>query len=371
MKTYLRIFLILVLALMIIGAVMVFSASGTYSAMRFNNLYVLFKSHLWKIIAALALMVIFSIIPYEYYRKYSKYMLIVMIGLLIATFIFAPKVKGAARWIDLGLFSFQPSELAKLVLMMHLAYMIERKEEVLKNFKDGFAYTLIWIFAVSGLVLIQPNVSTALIIVMTAFTILYIGGARAKHIVFTLFTTAVAAGIVMMMFTHSRERILTFIGSFHNGGEINMQVKQAKIALGSGGFFGLGLGHSRQSDLFLPESYGDFIFSILGEELGFLGSVLVLSGFLALFLIGIIIAKKAKDRFGQLLAFGLVFNIIISAFINAAVVTGIFPTTGITLPFISFGGTSIILFGISVGIIINIARQVQKTEEVKPALENA
>ena len=123
--------------------------------------------------------------------------------------------------------------------------------------------------------------------------------------------------------------------------------------------------------MFLPESYGDFIFSILGEELGFLGSVLVLSGFLALFLIGIIIAKKAKDRFGQLLAFGLVFNIIISAFINAAVVTGIFPTTGITLPFISFGGTSIILFGISVGIIINIARQVQKTEEVKPALENA
>lgn len=151
------------------------------------------------------------------------------------------------------------------------------------------------------------------------------------------------------------------------GSDINIQVKQAKIALGSGGLTGLGLGQSRQSDLFLPESFGDFIFSILGEELGFIGAASVLICYLLLFVFCLIIAKKSQDRFGQLLVFGLSFNIIISAMINAGVVTGLLPTTGITLPFISFGGTSIIILGISVGIIINVARVTLKTEDLRIA----
>jgi cell division protein FtsW len=152
-----------------------------------------------------------------------------------------------------------------------------------------------------------------------------------------------------------------------SGGDINIQVKQAKIALGSGGLLGVGLGHSRQSDLFLPESYGDFIFSIFGEELGFAGAVILLFVFLLLFATCLVVAKKAQDPFGKLLVLGLGFNIIISAFINAAVVTGLIPTTGITLPFISFGGTSIILFAVSIGIIINVGRQTVKTTELKIA----
>ena len=141
------------------------------------------------------------------------------------------------------------------------------------------------------------------------------------------------------------------------------KVLQAKIGLGSGGLFGVGIGQSRQSDLFLPESYGDFIFSVLGEQFGFLGTVLVLSLFFALFIIGVIISKLAKDEYGQLLGFAISFNIIMSAFINAGVVTGLLPTTGITLPFISFGGTSIILFCASVGILMNIAHQTKKRSE--------
>ncbi len=147
--------------------------------------------------------------------------------------------------------------------------------------------------------------------------------------------------------------------------EPNIQVLQAKIGLGSGGIIGIGIGQSRQSDLFLPESYGDFIFSILGEQFGLLGTSLVLSLFFVLFVAGILIAKKSDDQYGQLLGFAISFNIILSAFINAGVVTGLMPTTGITLPFISFGGTSIILFSASIGILINIANQGNKRKSLR------
>ncbi len=283
MKNLIRAEIILVLVLMILGALLVFSASGTYSFEKFDNLYFLFKSHIIKIIGAITLLIIAAVIPYEFYKKYSKHILVFVILLLAATLFFAPKIKGAARWIDLWVIQFQPSELAKIVLMMHLAVMIEKKGEMIKEFKNGFSYTLVWVFLVAILILMQPNVSTSLLVIILSFTLLYVGGARGKH-VFT--TSAVLGGIglsMMMIFSHSRERILSFINNIGTSGDINIQVKQAKIALGSGGFFGVGIGNSQQSNLFLPESYGDFIFSILGEELGFLGTIVVLSIYFAIF----------------------------------------------------------------------------------------
>ncbi len=365
MRGFVNILIVLVIAFMLLGAILVFTASGTYSLSKFNNFYFLFKSHLWKVVAAIILLMIFAYVPYDLYKKYSKKLMLIIIGLLIVTLFFAPKVKGAARWIDLGFFQFQPSEAAKIILIMHLAYLIEKQGDIIRDFKHGLMYTLIWVGIIGTLVLVQPNVSTSLIIVITSFAVLYVGGARTRHIFGILALAGGGLGTVIMIFKHSRERVMTYINSLLTGSDINIQVKQAKIALGSGGFSGLGLGHSRQSDLFLPESYGDFIFSILGEEIGFIGAITVLFLYLALFIICLIIAKKSKDRFGQLLVFGLGFNIIISAFINAGVVTGLLPTTGITLPFISFGGTSIMIFGMSVGIIVNIARQTMKTEELR------
>ncbi len=367
MNTFVKILILLVVTLILLGVIMVFTASGTYSMMKFNNIYFLFKSHLWKVIAAVGCMIIFSRIRYENYRKYSKLALFITIAILILTFVFAPKVKGAQRWIDLGFFQFQPSEMAKVVLIVHLAYMLEKFGDKIKDFKAGFIYPLFWIGVVAGLVLIQPNVSTGIIIVATSFTLMFVAGARWKHILTICLSAVALVGSMAMIFKHSRERVLTYIDSLVNGGDINIQVKQAKIALGSGGLIGVGPGHSRQSDLFLPESYGDFIFSILGEEWGFLGAVTILGCYLALFFTCVVIAKKSQDKFGQLIVLGLGFNIIISAFINAAVVTGLLPTTGITLPFISFGGTSIILFALSIGIIINIGRQTVKTQELKIA----
>lgn len=368
MKGYVKILIVLVVALMLLGSIIVFTASGTYSLNKFNNLYHLFKSHFWKVLVAFVALVGFAHLPYDFYRRHSKKLLFGIIGVLILTLIFAPKVKGASRWIDIfGVFQFQPSEAAKIILIMHLAMLIEKKGELLKDFKNGFIYMLFWISVISGLVILQPNVSTSIIIGITGIAILFVGGARLKHIMFTFATAGGFASLFIMIFPHARERVVTYIQSLINGGDINIQVRQAKIALGSGGWTGLGIGHSRQSDLFLPESYGDFIFSILGEETGFVGSVSVLFLYLVLFAICLVIAKKSQDKFGQLLVFGLGFNILLSALINAGVVTGLLPTTGITLPFISFGGTSIILFGVSIGIIVNVARETLQTEELRVA----
>ncbi len=362
MRLLSRILLVAVLVLIVLGAVLVLSASSTYSEVRFNNLYFLFKSHLWKVIGAIGAMVIVSMIPYELYKKYSKYMLMGTMFVLIATLAFAPKFKGAARWIDLGILQFQPSELAKLVLVMHLAELIERKGKLMEDFKHGFKYAIFWIFIVSGLVLIQPNLSTSMIIVLTSFSLLYVSGSRIKHIFYTLGSVMMAGISAMFIFSHSRERLVTYWHSIQGAGD-HPQVFQAKIGLGSGGFWGVGLGQSRQSDLFLPESFGDFIFAVLGEEMGFVGAIAILFVYLTIFVVGVLIAKKAKDDYGKLLGFGVAFNIIISAFINAGVVTGLLPPTGITLPFISFGGTSIIILSVSVGILLNIARQSSKLNQ--------
>lgn len=350
-------------SLILIGLIIVMSASNTYSAAKFDSSFHLFNSHLSRVVFALLMMAVFSFIPYEWYKRYSKPAVIGAALLLIITLIFAPQVKGAGRWLNLGIITIQPADIAKLILIIHLAYLIERKREDLLDFKKGFMYLFIWVLIIAGLIFIQPNVSTAALIVVISLTMLYVGGAKLKHIFLSSFSLIFAAGSFAMILPHSRKRILGFIGTFGEGGELNHQLKQGILSLGSGGIFGVGIGNSRQSNLFLPEAYGDFIFAILGEETGFLGAVVVLLFYIVLFVAGILIAKRAKDKFGQMLAFGISFSIVIYAFVNAAVATGLFPTTGLALPFISYGGTSIIFLSASIGILINIAIYNHQTEK--------
>jgi cell division protein FtsW len=243
--------------------------------------------------------------------------------------------------------------------------MIERKGDEIKDFNGGLKFMLLWIGAVCGLIFLQPNVSTTVIVALTSFILLFVGGARFLHLGSIVGGLGIVGGAGAMLFPHSRTRILSFLNSLFEGGSVNLQVLQSKIALGSGGLFGLGIGHSRQSDLFLPEPHNDFIFSVVGEELGFIGALVILFAYMAIFFVGLMIAKRAKDNFGQLLAFGLSFTIVSSAFIHVAVGLGLLPTTGITLPFISFGGTSIIIFSISIGILINIALGTNKHLEMR------
>ncbi len=347
-------------ALMLLGLIIVMSASSTYSVLRFDSVFHLFNSHLFKVGAGFAFMIFFAFIPYELYKSISKPAIISISVILVITLFVAPNIKGASRWLDLGVFSVQPADIARLLLIIHLAFMLEEKHHLLDNFRHGFLPMFIWVILISSLIIIQPNISTGVLLVLVSFFVMYVGGAKFKHLFYSISAFAAAGFTVTMIFSHSRNRIISFINSILNGGDINLQVKQALYSLGSGGIFGVGVGNSMQSNLFLPEAYGDFIFAILGEELGFIGVVFVLFSYVVLFIAGILIAKKAKDRFGQLLAFGITISIIVYAFVNVAVTTGLLPTTGLPLPFISYGGTSLLFLCVGVGILINIALSNEK-----------
>ncbi len=341
--------------LLLLGLVIVMSASSTYSDIKFDSLFHLFNWHLLKVLLGIVCIIIFSAIPYRFYKEYSKAAMLAVTVLLIYTLFGATEINGAGRWISIGPITFQPSDIARLVIIIHLAGMIEDKKEFIGNFKFGFMYMFFWAILISSLVFIQPNISNGVIIIIISLAMLFVGGAKLRHIFSTVIFSIIGGGAVAMLFAHSRSRILTFIHHLMYGGDINLQVKQAILGLGSGHIWGVGLGHSMQSNLFLPEAYGDFIFAILGEEMGFIGSVIVISCYMILLLAGILIAKKTKDTYGQMLAFGITFSIVTNAFINIAVSTGIVPTTGLPLPFISYGGTSLVFICISIGILINIA----------------
>ncbi len=343
------------LLLICLGLIIVLTASSTISAIKFSDSLYLFNSHLIRVLIAIAVMIVFSFIPYEIYKSVSKPWIILAVGLLIFTLIFAPEIKGAGRWLSIAGITFQPADIARLILIIHLAAMLEKKSDYLYDFRNAFIPMFIWVCIIAGLILMQPNISNGLLIIAIALTLMFVGGVHFKHIFLSSAAMALSGVAIAFLFSHSRQRILSFINSIIHGGDLNTQVKQALVSLGSGGIFGVGIGNSKQNNLFLPEAYGDFIFAILGEQLGFVGSVAVIFFYLVLFIAGILIAKKAQDKFGQLLAFGIIFSISIYAFVNIAVATGTFPTTGLPLPFISYGGTSIIFLSMGIGILINIA----------------
>lgn len=344
-----------VFILMLLGLVIVMSASSTYSVVKFDSVFALFNSHLFKMLLAFLFMIGFCFIPYEIYKGLSKPAIVFMAIVLLITLFVATDIKGAGRWLDLGFTTIQPADIAKLVLIIHLAFLLNDKSNVIENYRHGFVYLFTWVVIISVLIMLQPNISNGIMLIMVSLTIMYVGGARLKHIFISLISFFMIGGLAVILHSHSRARIFSFIESVFHGGEINLQVKQSLYSLGSGGIIGVGAGNSMQNNLFLPEAYGDFIFAILGEEMGFIGTMIVLSGFLVFFFTGILISKKSKDKFGQLLAFGITLSITAYAFVNVAVTTGLLPTTGLPLPFISFGGTSLFFLGISVGILINIA----------------
>lgn len=347
-----------ILLLVVIGVVMVFSASS-YSTSNNSNIndsmFYLKKQALWATLG-LGCMIIAMKTDYHELKKYTKLVLLVTIVLLFAVFAFPP-INGARRWIPLGFASIQPSEIAKYAVVLYLAYSIEKKGEKIKAFWYGVVPYLLVAGFFAGMVLAEKNLSIAAVIMGVTLIILFVAGARIPHLA-GLLCVVIPAGVAGIAFEdYRRKRFLSFLDPWQDPRGDGYQLIQSLLALGSGGLFGTGLGQSRQKSFWIPEPHTDFIFAIIGEELGLIGCAAIVLLFMIFIWRGIVTASRAKDKFGKLLATGVTAVIAIQAIINMAVVTGSMPVTGVPLPFISYGGSSLIFNLIAMGVLLNISRQ--------------
>jgi len=353
-----RVVLIVVLFLMVASTVVVYSASSTWALQKYGATSGLVDRHIIKVLVGFAAIFIAMSIDYHYYKKLTKFALIACLVLLFFTLAVGGEIKGAARWLSLGGFSLQPSEAAKFALVFHLSALLATKGTKLQDLKEGFLPLILWVGSVVVLVMLQPNFSTGAMIFILGMVMIYTGGARFKHIFYAMLALIPVVLLYMVSAQYRMKRIMTFIGhgdATAAPSKANYQLWQGIIGFGNGGLFGVGMGASKQRDLFLPESYGDFVFSIVGEEYGFIGTMIFMALFLTILLRGFKIAKNAPDDFGKFLAIGITSTIVVYALGNALVTLGLFPTTGLPMPFVSYGGSAIVFSSFAIGVLLNIS----------------
>lgn len=352
--------LIVVLGLMVVSLGVVYSASAAWSFKRFETQSHYLDLHAIKVLLGIAALFIGLSIPYSNYKKFTKPALIIAVLFLGVTFVLGGETKGAVRWLRFGGLGFQPSEFAKFALLFHISLLMATKRESIRDFKKGFIPIVIWIGIVTGLVLAQPNLSTGMMMFTLTIILLFVGQVKMTHLLGLIFVAVclLALYVFFMAYVLKRpyqlERIMHFVNGSSNGKQ-NYQLWQGIIGFGNGGLIGVGPGESRQRDLFLPESYNDFVYSIVGEEYGLIGALFVLGAFIFVMLRGFRIAKYAKDDFARFLSIAISSSITLYAFVNASVALGILPTTGLPMPFISYGGSSLMLSAFSVGVLLNIS----------------
>jgi len=345
-----------IMLLVAIGVVMVYSASSYYSAFKFNDPeYFLKKQFLWACIGCIFMVTAIKI-DYHIIKKYTGVIMIVTIILLFAVFVF-PAINGAKRWIQLGSASFQPSEIAKYTVVLFMAKSLDKKGEKVKEFFKGVCPYLLVSGFYAGLILLEKNLSIAAVIMIVTMIILFAVGAKFMHI-FGIGSALVAAvGALTILEPYRMARLMNFTNPFKDSQGDGYQLVQSLLALGSGGFTGAGIGQSRQKCLYIPEPHTDFIFAIIGEELGLIGCAFIMLLFITFVWRGIKTAVTAKDMYGTILAIGITSVIAIQAVINIAVVTGSMPVTGVPLPFISYGGSALVFNMFAMGILLNVSRQ--------------
>ena len=365
--------LICVLTLMVLSLGVVYSGGATWWESKPGGSDKLILLHAIKVLLGIVALFVIMRIDYHLYRKISKPALLGAVLLLAVTLVLGGEKKGATRWLEIGGLVFQPSEFAKFALLFHLSALMALKREQIQNFKNGFLPMIVWIGAVTGLVLLQPNFSTGAMIFCISLVMLFVGHARLMHIGLTVGALIPMLLAFLLTAEYRVRRITAFLGGVQGTEHNSGQLQQGIIGFGSGGLFGLGPGMSRQRDRFLPASYGDFVFPIVGEEYGLIGTMFVMTLFVLILLRGLKIAKRAPDDFGRLLAFGITTTITLYALINAGVTLGIFPTTGLPMPFVSYGGSSMFFSAIAVGVLLNISSQtdlhprlVRASEGVRP-----
>ena len=353
--------LLAIVALLVgIGLIMVFSASSAYAYSNYSDpYYVIKKQGMWGLIG-LGALVVAARLPMEAVKKLTPILMVIALALLVAVIAgFGTEVNGATAWIDFKIGRLQPSELAKLVLVLFMARTLSTNVQDNATFMRGLAPNLLILGLVAVLIMMEPDLGSLIIIAGTIFVMMLVGGINLLHLGL-LGTASAAAGFYYVANSQLRwERVKVFLDPWSDPTGKGFQPIQALYALGSGGLQGVGLGESSQKLFHLPEQHTDLIFAILGEELGFLGAISVVLLFIALAWRGFMIAMKVPDLYSSYLATGLTTMLVLQAIVNMAVVVGMMPVTGVTLPFISYGGSSLLFSMVAVGLLLNVSRQVQ------------
>lgn len=354
--------LIATILLFTIGIIMISSSSTEYARRYFDDSFYLLKKHLLHAMAGIVVLAFVMNIPFNKYQYLSYLLIFVNIILLILVLI--PEIGfsagGSRSWIDLGIFSLQPSEFAKISLIIFASDILVRKKKSINRFIHLVIPLLLISAIITYLIFLQPDLGTAVIIWLSLFVILFTGKVKFRHLLLILIIWLLIVGVYITKAEYRMERITSFLSEYSgedtdtNGD--NYQLKQALIALGSGGIFGKGLGKSIQKLAYLPNPHTDFIFAIIGEELGLIGSLFVVVLYLVFAIAGMSLCLRTKNQLGKLLAVGITIYIVGQALINISVVSGLLPVTGVPLPLISTGGSSLITSLVSIGILLNIAK---------------
>ncbi len=368
-------FLILLIAVLIIGLICLFSASYVYAYYWYNNSYFFIKRQIIFALIGLALMFAVSTIDYHILHKFALPLMPVAWALLVVALL-TPSKTGVHRWIDVPVVGqFQPSEAAKFALILLFAHLISLNYRHMKSFAKGFLPLLAILGVTCALVVVEPHLSGTILLLAIGFVMMYVGGTRAGYLIGVALVGCAAVYYLIAVRHYEWDRIVVWLdpmGTYTDkelvidgvsGRDLAWQTVQSLFAVGSGGLMGTGLGNSRQKHLFLPEPQNDFIFAIVCEELGFIGAVLIILLFALLVWRGFVIGMRAKDKFGMLLAVGLSAQIGIQVALNLAVVTNLMPNTGISLPFFSYGGSSLVMLLAQMGVVLSVSRQSRMQKE--------
>lgn len=336
---------------------MVFSASANMAEQRFGSAYMFLRKQLvWDALGLMTLLLSMRI-DYHRWQKWSLPLLGIAVALLVAVLFIGPVVKGARRWIHLGAFNIQPSEVGKIALICWLASFLDRHKSDVQDFSRGVLPSLLAIGLVCGLILKEPDLGTPMMLGTTGLMLLYLTGARPLHLFGIIGASTIPLYYELFHVGYRHKRMLAFLNPWADAGGTGYQLTQSMLAFGSGGLFGKGLGASQLKLLSLPDPHTDFIFPVIGEELGFVGAVCVILLFVFWGLRAWKIAQKAPDLFGQLMTAGICSWVLLQAAINMGVSCGLLPTKGLPLPFVSFGGSSLIITMAAVGIVLNVSTQ--------------
>jgi len=351
---------VIIFMLLTFGLVMVFSASSANAHYVHGDATYFFKRQLIWAVAGVVIMFLVSRFHYKKLERYANLLFTVTVIMLLLVPFIGVEAGGAKRWLGFGSLTFQPSEFVKITLIMFIAKSLVNNPDRVNELKNGYIRYMALIVITAALVLIQPHMSGAMVIAISGCIVLFAAGFKMKYFVISVGGALPLVYTLIMTSDYRRKRFTSFLDPFKDKQDESWQIVQSLYAIASGGLYGMGLGQSRQKFLYIPEPQNDFIFAVICEELGFLGALFVMFLFALLIWKGIMIARNAPDEFSSLTATGITSLIAVQVLLNIAVVTSSMPVTGITLPFFSYGGTSLVILLIGMGILLNISRYSNK-----------